>query len=120
MTKKYVYNNNLLFPNGGSTWAKEDELPFSIKVEPLTLACINVKDVGNGNFMGSPTWHFQVEGHGDQWYHTHYAWSIVEDTEENVRLALKVREIHRQRDQLALQADRILKRIKNISNGEEG
>lgn len=115
---KYLYAHTQLFPNGGKIWPEPGDLPASMEVEPLTLECINVKPVGSDNFMGADTWHFQVVGHGEQWYHTHYDWSIVEDAPENIALVEKFHDLRRQLDELQIQASRVHNEIRNLRHGD--
>jgi hypothetical protein len=115
---KYLYAHTKLFPNEGKIWPEPGELPASIDVESLTLECINVKPVGCTNFMGADTWNFQVVGHGDRWYHTHYDWSIVEDTPENIALLIEFDELHQQREALQLQASKLHNKIRHLRHGD--
>lgn len=115
---KYLYAHTQLFPNGGKIWPELGELPSSIDVEALTIECINVTPVGCNNFMGASTWEFQVVGHGDLWYHTHYDWSIIENTPENVALHRQFQDIHRQREALQTRASAVHDKIRNLRHGD--
>jgi hypothetical protein len=113
---RYIYNDCHLFPNEGKMFPEAGELPSSIDVDPMTLECINVKPAGNNNFMNADTWYFQIVGHGDRWYHTHYDWALVENTPENVALAWQFHEIHRKRDELQRHASTVFKQIRNLKH----
>lgn len=101
--KTYLFNSDLLFSDE-RTRVLAGEIPDQAKVVPLTLRCINVSYSGTQNFMGSNTWRFQVDGHGENWYRTHYHWALIEDTPENRAKAERVHAIHAERARLLTDA----------------
>lgn len=95
----YLFDSEMLFPRDRSN-ADSGDIPHSVDVEPLKYKCINVAWAGAANFMGAPTWDFQIEGGvpglpKDQWFRTHYDWSLVENTPGNLSKAVYVRELLR-------------------------
>lgn len=106
--KTYLFNGPHLFKNGSSFMDKNEE------PEPMTLRCINVKCVGNDNFMGSDTWNFQIEGRGDEWYHTNYRWALVEETAANKSRMAAVMQIREEIRALELKARQIQNCVTDI------
>ncbi len=108
--KTYLYNYDWLFP-------VEGEME---ECEPLVLRCINIEPAGNNNFMGSSTWRFQIQGRTDgRWYQTHYAWSLVEETEDNLQVVKSFHEAHRQRGVLQQQANELFRKFVTVQHNPE-
>lgn len=91
MSATYLFDSDNLYQKGLDP----------VVVEPLTLLCHNVTPAG-ANLLGGQQWEFQIVGR-DEWYRTSYAWALLLNTEENLKLV-------RERNQLRVNADMARKR----------
>ncbi len=88
-----------------------DKYGNEVEVKPLEELAINIKKSSS-----SGRYEFNVVGNGFELYHTSYAWSLVENTPENLR---KLQMIKMNRDFIdELERGNVLirKQLKNISD----
>lgn len=87
-----------------------DKYGNEVEVKPLEELAINVKKSFGGRYE------FNVVGNGFELYHTSYAWSLVENTPENLRKLQLIKMNMDLIEELKRGNNLIRKQYKNISD----
>lgn len=112
---EYLFASDRLYPVDRSG----DDIGGGFLVERDTLVCYDVKDVGNGNFMGASTWEFSVQGREGR-FRTHYDWALVENTPENIRNLQAMRSAQNTVEDWQRRVSRLAKHVVKVSSSANG
>lgn len=92
-TKAFVPSSEIQPVNGMPPY----EEGGGYRCQQNTLIAYDVQCAGRNNIMDANTWTFKIKGHGDTVYKTHYAWSLVANTEANRALLAERQALHVER-----------------------